>query len=113
MGSLEEQLVKDIKFICDETNVVCKHVKGRSYTPTRLIPMILNHGVVEAVKRCIRSKDTPDGYVILFELGRLDLSIECLVLNKPEYLTLFSEEDRVFARERLGNFKCPSTKEAT
>ena len=47
-----------------------------------------------------------DGFAKLWELGRLDLSVEALVL-KDEYKELFSDQEREACRSRLKeyNFK--------
>lgn len=50
-------------------------------------------------------KNTPsDGYVALFELGRLDLTVEATVLL-PEWADLFTDAERQIVRTRLTEYR--------
>nr|MBA3533071.1 EVE domain-containing protein [Ardenticatenales bacterium] len=51
-------------------------------------------------RRLLNAGNTSEGFTRLWELGRLDLTVEAIVL-KPEFASLFSEEERTRARERL------------
>jgi hypothetical protein len=62
--------------------------------------MISEHGAVEAAKRLINSSKPSDGYTRLWELGRLDLSVEAIV-QEELWKDLFSEKEREKARKRL------------
>ena len=55
-------------------------------------------GGVQAV-RSVLPFQTP-GFIFLKEHGRLDLSVEALLLT-PEWKGLFTDEDRAIAREKL------------
>jgi len=44
-----------------------------------------------------------DGYTALYERGRLDLTVEALVL-RPDWDDLFTAEDRDLARQRLTDY---------
>jgi hypothetical protein len=48
--------------------------------------------------------DVSDGFTTLWELKRLDLSVEAFVL-RPEYAPLFTEEERAIARARLRQYE--------
>jgi hypothetical protein len=48
----------------------------------------------------LRKEGTTDGFQRLTDEGRLDLTVEALVL-KPEYSQLFSDEERRVAAHRL------------
>ena len=69
-----------------------KKIKKEVYTPTRFIRMLHQHNdnAVEVVKTLV-AKDTTIGIEKLYEKGKLELSIEALII-KPEYKPLFSEE---------------------
>ena len=47
--------------------------------------------------------EVSDGFTTLWELKRLDLSVEAYVL-RPEYAPLFTEEERGIARARLRQY---------
>ena len=67
---------------------------------TRFWGMVIDHGALEAAKRLLREPEEQPGLTRLWELGRLDLSVEALVLQE-RWDTLFSDEERQKARDRL------------
>lgn len=70
------------------------------YRATGFWGMVIDHGALEAAKRLLREPEEQSGLMRLWELGRLDLSVEALVLQE-RWDTLFSDEDRQKARDRL------------
>lgn len=70
--------------------------------PGRIPQMLGRHGGVGTAKRLI-AKDGSNGLDILSKSGRLDLSIEALVL-KDEYKELFTEQERKICEEHLGQY---------
>ncbi len=82
--------------------------KKIGYNPTRFLQMIDEYGGLGAAKRLLSTEEfVQDGVVTLWKLGRLDLSVEAVVL-KEKYSELFSEHERQVARKRLkelGYFK--------
>ena len=73
------------------------------YAATRFLQMVTTNGGVETARRLLATQAPSDGFTKLWEYGRLDLTIEVLVL-KPEYTTLFSEGEKRIARERLEQY---------
>lgn len=69
-----------------------KQIKKEIYTPTRFIRMLYqyNNNAVEVVKTLV-AKDSTIGIEKLYQKGKLELSIEALVI-KPEYKELFPIE---------------------
>jgi len=68
------------------------------YKPQAFMTMVINDGTVNAVKKLINSIKTPDGFTKLWELNRLDLSMENIILEN-EWYNLFSDEDRNKAKK--------------
>jgi hypothetical protein len=62
--------------------------------------MVEERGGVEAAKRLLAKNDVQSGLMKLWNCGRLDLSMEALVID-PRFQPLFSEEEIAIARERL------------
>jgi hypothetical protein len=62
--------------------------------------MLEMHGGVSAARQLLRSPGHPEGLTKLWELGRLDLSMEALVLREP-WIVLFNDDERRIARKRL------------
>ena len=72
----------------------------RGYWPTYWLRAVRNRGGVEAARRALRSRGVSNGFKRLAELGRLDLSLEAIVLREP-WSTLFTETELARARARL------------
>ena len=88
----------EMQFHADMVNIYKTAKKDCGYNAARFLQLIANKGGVEAARQLI-VKQT-DGFSALAEFGRLDLSVEAYVL-KPEYVSLFTEEERNVCRERL------------
>jgi hypothetical protein len=71
-----------------------------SYEPKVFINMRIQHGTIEAIKRLIHSTKIPQGFTTLWEMKRLDLSMENII-QETEWHNLFSDEDRQAAKKRL------------
>lgn len=70
------------------------------YNPSLFIRMISDLGGLETARRLVRSSTPSDGFRVLWEAGRLDLTAEAQIL-RPEFSDLFSDELREQARQRL------------
>jgi len=72
------------------------------YKATRFVQMVTELGGLEAAKRLLHSGDISYGFEKLWELGRLDISMEALVID-PKWQDLFTEEEVATARMRLAD----------
>lgn len=97
MSVLENKFNLDMKDIY----LSCKRELG--YTPTRFMQLVSQKGGVQAAKQLILKDGGTYGFEVLWENNRLDLSIEAYVL-RPEYESLFSDEERRLCRNRLIEF---------
>lgn len=70
------------------------------YNAIRFLEMVTDHGGLAAAKMLLASKHHPEGLTRLWKEGRLDISMEALVLKEP-WRRLFSEEELRMARKRL------------
>ncbi|MDP2926655.1 MAG: hypothetical protein Q8N65_00745 [bacterium] len=78
-----------------------KEAQKLGYNATRFLNMFYEFGGVTTAKKLLAKEEfVQEGVVKLWELGRLDLSIEALVL-KPEYKDLFSRTELEIAKDRL------------
>jgi hypothetical protein len=73
------------------------------YNATRFLAMIVEHGGVETARILLRANTVTDGYTALWERGRLDLTVEALVLQ-PAWVDIFTCEERATARKRLAEY---------
>lgn len=70
------------------------------YRPNYFIREVARHGGVAVAKSLLAKPTNSEGFSRLFELDRLDMSVEAVVL-KPGYESLFTDEERKIARDRL------------
>ena len=70
------------------------------YTPHYFLRMVYEHGAVATAKMLMGDSTVQEGLMTLSNLGRLDMSMEAMVLDR-KYSTLFTYEERKAARQRL------------
>ena len=75
-----------------------------AYWATRYLQMLRRRGALETARYLLQSRFTADAYVRLRDAGRLDLTVEALVLD-PEYESLFDEAELARARDRLRRYR--------
>lgn len=92
----------------EETMLDTAEVSKRyKYNPTYFVQMVNEHSGVGAAKRLLAKSEPSEGLFKLWELGRLDISMEAIVLQ-PQFAPLFTPEELTEARRRLevlGYFK--------
>lgn len=94
MNDLELQFQEDLLNTYRESKKI-------GYKPSIFLEMIGTYGGVGTAKRLLSTEDyIQEGIKRLWELGRLDLSVEAKVLN-DEYRDLFTNEERKIANKRL------------
>jgi hypothetical protein len=76
--------------------------KKHHYTPTYFLQMVQERGAVRTTKDLLASKEPSEGLNTLWHLGKLDMSVEAMVLD-TRYESLFTEEERRIARKRLAD----------
>ena len=94
MATLEQAFSNEMK------NIYITAKKDLGYNATRFLQLLSQKGGVEAARQLIAKDGGTYGFEVLWEAGRLDLSVEALVLD-PKYLPLFSESECEICRERL------------
>jgi hypothetical protein len=70
------------------------------YSANRFRKMVDRWGGVETARRLLSKPDVSSGFMKLKEAGRLDLTMEYLILQR-DFTSLFSFEERGVARGRL------------
>jgi hypothetical protein len=71
-----------------------------NYTAGFFINMLSTLGGLETAKRLLASQEMHSGFTALYERGRLDLTVEALVVQ-PRFSELFRVEEIDTARRRL------------
>jgi hypothetical protein len=65
--------------------------------------MVSEHGGYETARILLHARTVSEGYTALWERGRLDLTVEAIILG-PDWRDLFAELEREIARRRLAEY---------
>ena len=79
---------------------ICRESRRLGYVPTRFLQMLNEQGALVTVNQLLASDPHHDGFTRLWDLRRLDLSLECVV-PRPVFRPLFTEKELNVARWRL------------
>jgi len=82
---------------------ICQRAKEAGYNATRYLQMLNEHRGLRTAQILLHALNVSDGYTALWELQRLDLTVEALILQK-KWHSLFSDEERDIARSRLEKY---------
>ena len=74
------------------------------YNATVFRRMVAEHGGVETARRLINASNVSDGYTALWEKGRLDLTMEAMLVGRPAFHPLFAEAELRICRKRLKEY---------
>ncbi|MFF5218787.1 caspase domain-containing protein [Micromonospora sp. NPDC000442] len=84
-------------------DVYRKAKKEAGYNAAYFLQMVQEVGGLEAARRLIRAGSVSSGFTALWEKGRLDLSVEAVVLQ-DRFAGLFTDEELDIARNRLAEY---------
>jgi hypothetical protein len=73
------------------------------YHAKQFLRMLTERGGLRTARLLVRATTISDGFRSLWERGRLDLTVEAIMLQ-PEFVALFTDEERAIARDRLAQF---------
>lgn len=73
------------------------------YHATRFFQMLADLRGVETARTLLRTDSVSDGYTALWERGRLDLTVEAVILD-TQWHPLFDDHERQRARQRLAEY---------
>ncbi|MGA3526451.1 AAA domain-containing protein [Melissospora conviva] len=71
-----------------------------NYNSTQLLKMVADRGGLGAARHLLHNLALSDGFTTLWERGRVDLTVESLVLQE-QYQSLFTEDELAVARGRV------------
>jgi len=75
------------------------------YNATRYLQMLDQNGDVETAHILINAPTVSDGYTALWERRRLDLTVEALIWDNPEYQEMFTANELKIIRMRLVDYE--------
>jgi hypothetical protein len=84
-------------------DVYVRAKREAGYNATAYLRMLADFGGIGTAHRLLAGSGVSDGFVALWERGRVDLAVENVVL-RPEFAELFSEEELDTARDRLQQY---------
>ncbi len=76
-----------------------------NYNATRFFQMLTEHKGLETARILLHASGVSEGYTALWERKRLDLTVEALINDNPEYHSLFAEKELDTTRERLKKYQ--------
>ncbi len=82
-------------------NVYSRALNEANYKAPYFLQMLHNHGALETARLLIRSPKVSEGYIALWERGRLDLTVEAFIHDNPDWHSLFTDEELEIVRKRL------------
>lgn len=85
------------------TEVYRRALAEVGYNATHYRAMLAQLGPHETARRLLAAPAVSDGFAVLWEHGRMDLTVEAVVVE-PEFAELFSGEELAVARRRLDQF---------
>ena len=74
------------------------------YNATVFLRMVAEHGGLETARRLINAPTVSDGYTALWERGRLDLTVEAKMIERPLFHELFTRDELEICRRRLSEY---------
>lgn len=74
------------------------------YNATIFLKMVTDQGGLATARQLINAPRPSDGYTHLYERGRLDLTVEALVIGQERWKALFSDAELDRAKRRLGQY---------
>ena len=76
-----------------------------NYNATYFLRMLENHGGLETARILINSPTVSEGYTALYMLSRLDLTMEAMIFDNPEWQPLFTAKELEIVRKRLIDYQ--------
>lgn len=118
-GEAEDELTPAAAQPAQATNIEAefaqrmRHIYDRArneanYTASYFLSMLADLGPFATARRLLNAPAVSDGFAALWERGRLDLTVEALVLD-PKFTDLFDDHELDAARRRLQQFGYPTT----
>lgn len=75
------------------------------YDATIFLGMVAQRGGLATAQYLINTPKPSEGYTALYMRGRLDLTVEAMVIENTEWHELFTDEELAKARTRLKQYE--------
>lgn len=87
-------------------NIYRNALMQAGYKAAKFLEMVTMQGGLAAAKTLLHTDYLPYGFAELWERGRLDLTMEYMLIQPP-WNSLFTEEELAVARKRLDDHATP------
>ena len=94
----------DIEFNEAMLNIYRRVKAETKYNAKFLLQMVVDQRGLQAVRTLINSSSVSTGFAELWRPGRLDLSVEAMVLRSHRYHPLFTSDDLKVCEQRLRDY---------
>ena len=83
---------------------IYREARNIGYTPSVFLRMLHDKSALQTARQLINASQPSDGYTRLWELGRLDLSVEAIVHDNTEWHELFTQDELQSCGKRLADY---------
>ena len=83
---------------------IYRESRGIGYTPSIFFRMLHEKGALQTARQLISASQPSDGYTRLWELERLDLSVEAVVYDNTGWHELFTQDELQRCEKRLADY---------
>jgi hypothetical protein len=90
----------ELRFHEEMVNIYRRAKAECHYNANRFLQMVSETGGLGAARSLLAASVLSDGFTALWQCGRLDLTVEALVIKSP-WCTLFTDYELAIARKRL------------
>lgn len=97
--------LKHPRFDAAMFNIYRRAKEEANYNATIFLDMLTRYNGIATAKQLINAPRESDGYTALHQRGRLDLSVEAVVVESLEWRSLFTPEEIVRAEKRLKKYE--------
>ena len=84
---------------------IYREAREIGYTPRIFLRMLHEKSAIQTARQLINASQPSDGYTRLWELKRLDLSVEAVVHDNVEWHELFTQDELQRCRKRLTDYR--------
>ena len=102
MNDLEGQFHEEM------LNIYRRAKSEAGYNANIFLRMVVERGGLETARYLLHTADVSEGYTALWERGRLDLTVEAVMLDL-KWHSLFSDQERQTAIDRLRKYDYSGT----
>ncbi|MDE0150184.1 MAG: hypothetical protein OXM58_17640 [Rhodospirillaceae bacterium] len=83
---------------------IYREAREIGYTPSAFLQMLHEKGGLQTARQLINAPQPSDGYTRLWELQRLDLSVEAVIHDNAEWHQLFTQDELERCKKRLSDY---------